>query len=140
MIHLSKISSIIHHLHAAALSGRMKVFKYFTEKQKIDVNLTAGRYKRTALHCAAEKGHLVTVKYLIDTHHCDPLVKNQFNNTYSSIRLSTGGLEVVKYFTEDIKIDVNLTGLHKRTALHHASEKSHLDTVKYLIEVTTVIH
>ena len=49
--------------------------KYFTEDLEIDVNVT-GQYQRTALYVAAEKGHLDTVKYLINTHHCDPLVKD----------------------------------------------------------------
>ena len=83
--------------------------KYFTEDLKIDVNLT-GKYQRTALHHASEFGHLDTVKYLIDTHHCDPLVKDQSNKTPLHTAANSGQLEVVKYFTEDLKIDVNLTG------------------------------
>ena len=78
-------------------------------------------------------GHLDTVKYLTDTHHCDPLFKNQFNNTPLHTAAIGGALEIVKYFTEDLKIYVNVTGQNKRTALHHAAEKGHLDTVKYLI-------
>ena len=70
----------------------------------------------------------------MDTHHCDPLVKNQFNNTPLHTAALSGAVEVVKYFTEDLKIDVNLPGQYKGTALHRAAEKGHLDTVKYLID------
>ena len=60
-------------------------------------------------------------------------VKNQFNNTPLHTAAIGGALEVVKYFTEDLKVDVNLTGQYKRTTLHHAAEKGHVDIVKYMI-------
>ena len=96
-------------LHLACLNGSLSVAKYFIEGLDYNPNIT-GEKNTPLLYCAAKYRHLELVKLLIETHHCDPLVKDQDCNTPLHSAASSGGLEVVKYFTEDLKIDVNLTG------------------------------
>jgi len=45
-----------------------------------------------------------------------------------------GRLEVVKYLTKDLKIDVNMVGQYNHTPLHCAARNDLLETVKYLVD------
>ena len=75
------------------------------------------------------------MKYLVDTHHCDLLIKDCPKVIPLHDASLNGHLAVVKFFIEDKKCDPNYKGEHERTPLHHASEGGHIDVVKYLVDI-----
>ena len=128
-------------LHLACLNGSLSVAKYFIENLKYNPNIT-GEKNSTPLHYTAESSHIDLVKYLIDSHHCDPLVRDQNNDTPLHRAALGGGVEVVKYSTEDLKVDVNLTGRYKRTAMSAimlAEDNGDMPMVRNIMRITSLL-
>ena len=87
---------------------------------------------------ASHNGHLAIVKYLVDTHHCDPQVKADDNWTPLHLAAQNGHLELVKYIIEDQNCDPNCKDNEGDVPLHFASHNGHLAIVKYLVDNTSL--
>ena len=87
---------------------------------------------KTALHLAAESGHLDIVKLLLD---CGANVNSRGNFDRAALHLAaeSGHLDIVKLLL-DCGANVNSRGNFDRTALHLAAESGHLDVVQLLLE------
>ena len=95
---------------------------------KDNSHLITNDNKDILLKYAAHNGHLKIVKYLIETHNCDPHV-----NSESALRCAAhnGHLKIVKYLIETHNCDPHV---NSESALRWAAENGHLKIVKYLIE------
>ena len=122
-------------LHCTAIHNNLRVVKFFIE----DLNFRyypncKSQLGRTALHHASEGGHLDVVKYLVDTHHCDPLCPDRDNFTSLHLAAANGRLEVVSYFVITQDCNLLIKDKYNDTPLHVASSNGHLEVVKFFIE------
>lgn len=86
---------------------------------------------RTALHIAADKGHLACVHVLVQQGaQVDVMDKNQL--TPMMLAASKGELEVVRYFVR-IGADVTLKGDDGMTALHVAAKSGCLGVCRIIL-------
>ena len=66
--------------------------------------------KFTSLHLASQNGHLDVVRHFTTVHHCNPLVKNSYNDTPLHLAALEGKLDVVKFFIEDLNCEADIRG------------------------------
>ena len=74
------------------------------------------------------------MKYLVNTHHCDPLHPDEDNETPLHIAAANGRLEVVSYFSITQDCNLLIKSKYNNTPLHDASFNGHLEVVRFLIE------
>ncbi|XP_064095875.1 ankyrin-3-like isoform X2 [Macrobrachium nipponense] len=103
----------------AGRAGQTEVMKVFIEAGVAKENLD------TAMHAAAAKGHLETVKLLFD-NGADP-------NFAGTLRVASqnGNLEIVKLLLDG---GAQITYKEKGYPLHIAASKGHIDVVALLVE------
>ncbi|XP_064387477.1 uncharacterized protein LOC135335830 isoform X4 [Halichondria panicea] len=97
-------------------------------------NGTVNKAGDTPLSLACANGHLDTVKYLVNEHHCDPGTVNKAGDTPLSLACANAGhLDTVKYLVNEHHCDprstVNKAG---DTPLSLAYKGGHWEVVKYL--------
>jgi len=100
----------------------------------------------TALHLAANEGHLDIVKFLACERNVDINVMDYRSETVFHGAARHGHLDILKCLFDERQVDVNLRtgelrrgydtvrGSEEMTALHHAAKEGHLDIVKWLVE------
>mmetsp|Transcript_29940 Transcript_29940/g.49403 ORF Transcript_29940/g.49403 Transcript_29940/m.49403 type:complete len:885 (+) Transcript_29940:73-2727(+) len=91
----------------------------------------------TGLHCAANKGHLDIIQYLLEEKKVskDAVVHMTNQNTLHLAISSEGHLPVVKYLIEEQDFDINALSLNEeQNSLQLAVSDGHLEIVKYLVE------
>jgi len=93
---------------------------------------TKDAYGRTAIHFAAQAGHLEAVKYLLE-NSAELNAKDNLGMTALHFEAQAGRLEGVKYLV-DKGAEVNAKDNDEMTALHFAAGGGYLETVEYLIE------
>ena len=73
--------------------------------------------------------------YLTANVNLDPLHKNIEKLTRLHLASSSGDLQVVKYYVEDLQTNINLpSGRNNYTPLHFACLNGQLEVVRYLVE------
>ena len=122
----NRVCSEVKPEHYAALGGSLNVLKHPIAEKRCNPMCT-GQYCRTPLRYATEKGH---VKCLIDEHQVNHSCPDDDKDT--PLHCATLSLNVKHLITEK-RCNKMCRGQY-RTPLHHASEKGHLDVVKYLID------
>ena len=85
------------------------------------------------LHCAAWRGDLERVKFLMDNMHQNPLQKDTYGDAVLHAAAWGGSLHILKYLIDDKNCNPSCLGRHGRTPLHVATKHDHLDVVKYLV-------
>lgn len=86
-----------------------------------------------------QDGHLCKIKRQIEaTSEIKQIILNahlgKSGDTLLHYAARHGHLDVVKYFVEDLNMDVELYNNDYKRALHEASSMSHEQCVRYLIE------
>lgn len=117
-------------IHFAALGKEIEVIKFL---EKYNHVLAVDRNGQSCLHIAAMKGHLHTVRYLIEEHLFD-LDTDDFSGV-TPLHLASwqGQLDVVSYL---IKRGSNVLCCDKAwdTPLHWAASEGQLEVIQFLIE------
>ncbi len=118
-------------IFSAAAEGNLeKIKQLISEKQELVK--TSNESKKTALHIAAEKGHLEIVEYLLEKG-ADINAKNKFELTPLFSAAENGNLELAEMLIKQ-KADVNAFSQFFGTALHRAVYMGHPEVAKYLLE------
>ena len=73
------------------------------------------------------------MRYLINTHHCDPKVEAALGRTPLHFATLGGNLAVIKFLIEDLMCDYRSPDSEGCVPLHYACLRGHLDVVKYLV-------
>ena len=60
-------------------------------------------FERTALHLAAEKGHLAVIEYFVEEKNADVHAKNYRGMTVPHLAVQEGHLAVMQYLVEEKK-------------------------------------
>ena len=117
----------------ASLSGNLDLVQLLIQQYKLEP-LDGDQYGFTALHAAAENGHICILEwysqeYSVDiTSHCD-------NNKYTLAHLAAynGKLHCLQHLINKYQCDVNATTTDTgSTVLHKACEGGHVPVVLYL--------
>ena len=120
-------------LNDAAVHGNLAIIKDLVETKGVDPN-TKGSKGETALHRAAQRGHLEVVKYLVEKG-VDPNIKNNDGDDALYEAALNGCPEVVKYLLDQKGADINTQDLEITEYLITGCDNySYLEIVKYLIE------
>ena len=115
---------------AAAEGDLVKIEQLIAENQEL-VKATDER-KKTALHIAAEKGHLPVVEYLLEKG-ADINAMNKYQLTPLFSAAETGNIELAKMLIK-YKADVNAFSQFFGTPLHRAVYMGHPGVAKYLLK------
>ena len=117
-------------LLSSAISGSYELVKYFADTG-IDINHKTND-GRNCLHVAAEYGHLILCKTLINKHKFD--VKMVDNNGRTALHYSvmSGSYQLIEYLA-DLGTDITLESKNGKNCLHVAAEHGHLSLWEILI-------
>ncbi|MCL7034494.1 hypothetical protein MKW94_018521, partial [Papaver nudicaule] len=117
-------------LHIAAVGGSLNVCKYLLETLKIDVD-SKDRSGHTPLYHAIVKGHLDTVRYLVEKG-ANPDASNDKTFTPLHYAAKSGDTKIITLLlSRGVHVDAAIsTG----TALQHAAGHGHPDAVKLLLD------
>ena len=116
----------------ACLSGNLELVQLLIQQYKLD-HLATDRYGVTALHSAAENGHIhilewYSQEYSVDiTNHCD-----NSNYTLAHSAAYSGELHCLQYLINKYQCNVNATSTNGSTVLHEACEGGYVHVVLYL--------
>ncbi|EEB92332.1 hypothetical protein MPER_09176, partial [Moniliophthora perniciosa FA553] len=132
----------IESLYAAASSRDLSLLKklFRTALNARDVesfslaNDASTRTGYTALHAAANKGHLDIIKWLVEDCGAMPDLEDKEGETALHKAALNGYLHIIKYLLPD-RADVHARDADGWTALHNACSKGYLDIVRWLCEV-----
>ena len=72
------------------------------------------------------------MKYLVETHHCNPLCTDKDNSTPLHRAAANGRLEVLSYFVITRKCNILIKNKNYNTPLHYAALRGHLKVVKFI--------
>ena len=117
-------------LHYSCSWGHLSIVEYLTSLPQI--NYTKDFWGRTSIHFAAEIGQAHIVKYLVESCNHDINVEDKYGNTPLYMACINNHLPVVEYLTAQPNCNINSN--NERHPLIAATDKEHLEIVKYLIE------
>ena len=87
----------------------------------------------TALHLAAQKGHLNILQFFISDQNCDPNIPGgQCGATPLHYATAFGHLHIVKYLINEQGCNPSCSDKNKLSPLDCAAMKGHMDIVKFL--------
>ena len=119
-------------LHYAAFCGLHTIVKYLIVEHSLDVNARGLYKKSTPLHWASSKGHMDTVRILLE-HEADVSAQNDDGSTPLHWAARRGRVEVVHILLEH-GADATAQDKNKLTPLHQASSGGHVDSVRVFLE------
>lgn len=93
-------------------------------------------FRQNALHFAASKANLSTVKILI-AHKCSARVKDRRGQLALHRAAAVGSTPILKILLDEGKSPVNATDVDGLTALHHAISEGHGDAAILLMKAGT---
>ena len=122
-------------VHLAALSGQLKILKYFLEEKQADVN-AVNAFKEPIVFAAARRKHRDIIRYLFEERNADLTMTdvNGDNILYTTIK--ENDLISMKYVLDEKKIPLDVSGKNKygRALLHLAAFFNNVSILSYLVE------
>jgi ankyrin repeat protein len=119
---------------AAAHRDTESILVYLLHK---DPSLVAAtdKWGHTVLHLAIQKGFADRVKHLVDACNADiyQQIESRFGNTAVHLAAEECRIEIMMYFVEHRKADINVRNALKAPPIFLAAANKHLDMVKYLV-------
>ncbi|XP_059488485.1 uncharacterized protein LOC132204174 isoform X2 [Neocloeon triangulifer] len=117
-------------LHLASINGKLDNVQYLLGLNGFSVG-KKGKNGKTALHWAAQKGHIAVAKFLL-SKGADVNALNNDNDTPLTLAALFSNEETCRFLV-DSGADLSAVDSDGDDALHLASLKGKLDTVKYLL-------
>ncbi|XP_071085792.1 ankyrin repeat domain-containing protein 50-like [Haliotis cracherodii] len=117
-------------LHVACLEGHLDLVKDIVTKHRVDIN-SRGRYGRTPVMKAAEKGHKEVLDLLI-SNGGDVTLKDDNGNNILHVACIGGHVEMVKNVVSHKIVDINSRGQYGRTPVLMAAGAGHREVVESL--------
>ncbi|EPS37899.1 hypothetical protein H072_8434 [Dactylellina haptotyla CBS 200.50] len=120
-------------LWMAAQEGYTNIATLLIETYKVDVNTTALQTQRTALHQAAQGGHLEVVRILLKKGaQFETRDRNGISPLWSAAQ---GGFsEIVKILLENKADPENISAGSNRRPLHQAAQNGHTEVCEILLK------
>ena len=89
---------------------------------------------RTALHIAAQQGHVDAIRLLIDEYGLDRKAKVNNGRTALHIAAQEGHVDAIRLLIDEYGLDKNAKTITGKTALHYAVQQGHVDAIRLLID------
>jgi ankyrin repeat protein len=121
-------------LYLAAREGDAETVKAFLQQPKPELNARYGEYKLTALHEAAERGHLSVVQTLLLHPEVEVNATDRQGWTALMYAAVIGHSDVLKALLQHQETNVNSANKGGWTALTFAADNEISDIVKILIQ------
>ncbi|XP_071111894.1 serine/threonine-protein phosphatase 6 regulatory ankyrin repeat subunit A-like [Haliotis cracherodii] len=118
-------------LHVACLGGHVDMVKYVLSQKVADIN-SRGKYGRTPMMMAAEKGHRQVFDLLM-TQGADVSLVDDNRNDILHVACLGGHVDMVKYVLSQKVADINSRGQYGRTPLMATAEKGHRQVFDLLV-------
>ncbi|XP_048250451.1 ankyrin repeat domain-containing protein 50-like isoform X2 [Haliotis rufescens] len=118
-------------LHVASLGGHVDIVRYFLSQKVADIN-SMGKYGRTPVMVAAEKGHRQVFNLLV-TQGADVSVVDDDRNNILHVASLGGHVDIVRYFLSRKVADINSMGKYGRTPVMNAAEMGHRQVFDLLV-------
>ncbi|XP_071084412.1 ankyrin repeat domain-containing protein 50-like isoform X2 [Haliotis cracherodii] len=118
-------------LHVACLEGHLDLVKDIVTNHRVDIN-SRGRYGRTPVMKAAEKGHKDVLDLLI-RNGCEVTITDDNGNNILHVACIGGHVEMVKVVLSHGLVDINSRGQYGRTPVIMAAGCLHQDLVELLV-------
>jgi len=128
---LVAINSNAQDIFSAAAEGNLERIKQLISENH-ELVKECNKNQNTALHLAAQRGHLETVRYLLDKG-AEVNAKSKYETTPLFSAAETGNLELAEMLIK-YKADVNAVSQFFGTALHRAVYMGHPEVVKLLLK------
>lgn len=122
-------------IHKAAMDNSLSGIKYFLSlrgHKKIDKNAFDNNGK-TALHHAAEKGHLDSIQFLIETGGIKVNIRSSYGNTPLMLACKENKVDAIQLLLE-LKADITMENNCGYTCFHFAAESNCVDAVNTIVE------
>jgi 26S proteasome non-ATPase regulatory subunit 10 len=116
-----------------SISGQVSLSNHVHLGRSANSYLTTVLGKQNALHFAASKANLSTVKTLI-THKCSARVKDKRGQLALHRAAAVGSIPILKLLLDQGKSPINATDVDSLTALHHAISEGHGDAAILLMK------
>ena len=124
-------------LHIACKNGNVHIIQLLLKENCNYVNVLDS-HGDTPLHIAVEsvKRTVEMVKCLLESHTCNPNLKNEVGYTPLHVACRLNNMEVIDMLTADRRCDVNIQSNIKNTALHIAvsSDDKKVEKIQCLLE------
>jgi ankyrin repeat protein len=148
-------------LHLAALSGHHDVFRQLlghlkaknniteengmgrldasaegngrTEKLEADIDARDGQ-KRSALHLAAEGGHVEMICVLVQEFKANTETQDMRGQTPLHYAALLGHVDATRVLARDLKADIEAQDVRMQTPLHHAALGGHTGAIRVLVQ------
>ena len=102
------------------MEGHLDVVKFLIEDMKYHPQIP-NNFGDTPLHHAIKNGHRNIVKYLVNTHHCDPLsINNPLKLATKSDKTAIVSPRVSVYNSENTIVQREFSGVHDYTPILEA--------------------
>ncbi|XP_071111901.1 serine/threonine-protein phosphatase 6 regulatory ankyrin repeat subunit B-like [Haliotis cracherodii] len=118
-------------LHVACLGGDVDIVKYVLSQKVADINIR-GRYGKTPLMVAAQKGHRQVFDLLV-TQGADVSLVDDDGNNVLHVACLEGHVDIVKYVLSQKVADINSRGRYGWTPLMVAAQKGHRQVFDLLV-------
>ncbi|XP_071086040.1 serine/threonine-protein phosphatase 6 regulatory ankyrin repeat subunit C-like [Haliotis cracherodii] len=119
-------------LHVACLEGHLDLVKDSVTNHRVDIN-SRGRYGRTPVMKAAEKGHKEVLD-LLKSNGCDVNLKDDNGNNILHVACIGGHVEIVKFVLSQGLVGINSRGQYGRTPAMMAAGGQHIEVVEVLFD------
>ena len=119
-------------LHAACLSGNLKLVQYLSDK--IDINTTDFN-NTTPLHMSCRQGHLAVTKLLVEEKKCNVDILTNMESTILHASCESNNLEVIRYIIGMNHFDLNARDSDGYTPYLLACKNADKNTICYLEQI-----
>ncbi|XP_067669900.1 ankyrin repeat domain-containing protein 50-like [Haliotis asinina] len=119
-------------LHVACLEGHLDLVKDIVTNDRVDVN-SRGRYGRTPVMKAAEKGHMDVLNLLISKGG-DVTLTDDNDNNILHVACIGGHVEMVELVISQGMVDINNLGQYGMTPAMMAAGCQYIEVLKFLVE------
>uniref|UniRef100_A0A1X7TNB4 Uncharacterized protein n=1 Tax=Amphimedon queenslandica TaxID=400682 RepID=A0A1X7TNB4_AMPQE len=107
------------------------VVKYLINECNSDIIMTPDKDGNTILHAAASEGLLDVMKYLINTHQCNPMTINKNGETI--LHCAVKHIDVVKYLINECNCNIMTPDKDGRSPLHAAALWGTPEVIEFLL-------
>ncbi len=119
--------------YAFVYKANLSIIKYLIEQCKLDINHSDEMGMNYLSRACLSDCDLTIIKYLIIECEVDYNIKNKYYPFICSCKYSTH-LEVIKYFIEELKCDINFHTNNYNGLIFACQYNSNFKIIKYLIE------
>ena len=120
-------------LNACEFNNNLEIIKYFLNNKNINLKFTINQHDDYLLRACKNNTNLDIIKYLLTTNENVNYLNEKGENLILMSCLNDN-FEILKYLTENLKIEINPVSINRKNAFYYACENNNIKILKYLVE------